>query len=310
MKSLGLLLYGEMGYPTLESLLGDFKIVWAVLPKISDQTETERKTFDLAQIKNIPIKFAVSNSALEKIVKKETPDAVVVASYDKVIPKSILESCKFINVHLGDLPRYRGRATVNWAIINGLKKIPVAIHEVVEELDSGNVFAKLDVAIGELDDVGVVYERIGKRIKQSLSMVIKKVLDGYSGVAQKGEATYCCTRTNEDGLIDWSKSSSDIHRLIRAVTRPYPGAFTYLEGKKMIIWDAEIVRDRGYVGRIPGRIGRIIHGIGVEILTGDSSIIIKNIRLNNREMNASDIIRSTKKTLGINIAELDARLNH
>lgn len=298
-----------MGYPTLETLIKDFEIAWVVLPKIFRQTEAEKKAFKLAQENHIPIKFANNNSDLGKIVKKENPDAVIIASYDKVIPQNILAYSKFINVHLGDLPRYRGRATVNWAIINGLRNISVVIHEVVRELDAGNIFAKLDVAISESDDVGIVYEKINKKIKKSLPMVIDKVLNGYAGVTQKGQATYCCTRVEEDGLIDWSRSTRDIHRLIRAVTKPYPGAFTYFEGKKMIIWDSEIVRDRVYEGRIAGRVGRIIKGVGVEILTGDSSIIIKNIKFKNRENNASDIIRSTKKTLGINFADLYELLN-
>ena len=101
----------------------------------------------------------------------------------------------------------------------------------------------------------------------------------------------------QDGLIDWQKTSLEIDRLIRAVTKPYPGAFTFFEGKRMIVWTGKIPKNpRIFEGRIPGRVVGL-YPDGVEVLSGDSSIIIKNINYENQEKNARDVIKSVKKTL-------------
>jgi len=304
-KTVGLLAYGEMGNAALQALLECFSVKWIVLPPIDGQSATEELTEKLARKRKIKVVHPLSIKELAFHIKQNKTDLVIIASFSKILSQDELDITKYINVHLGDLPRFRGRANVNWAIINGRKKICVTIHEVAPDLDAGNIYEQKMISILETDTVKAVYDKINRYLSQNLCKVAGKVINGYKGTRQKGKSTYCCTRLPEDGLIDWNKTSKQIYDFVRALTNPYPGAFTYFEGKKMIIWSAEIKKPcKIYEGRIPGRIAEIIPGIGVEVLTGDSVILIKNVSYLGKECNASDVIKSVKKTLGINWVEL------
>jgi len=308
MKKIGLFAYGEMGEAALQATLNHFDILWVVLPG-SNRTHTEERTYNLAKKHKISIVNPGKSFNISTLIKKDKPNIVLICSYNKILQESVLNLSNFVNVHLGDLPKFRGRANVNWAIILGRKKINITIHDVVAELDAGNIFQSFTIPISDVDTVGDVYLKINKKLITSLASLLKKVLQGFPGKKQSGQATYLPTRLAEDGLIDWSKKSVEIYNFIRAISRPYPGAFTFYKGKKMIVWNAEKTRDRIYEATIPGRIGRVIKGKGVEVLTGDSSLIIKEVTFDNREMNASQIIKSTKETLGIDMVAVYEHLN-
>lgn len=280
------------------ALKNSYEISWIVSSeKNSNITKVTKK-------ENIKIYNAPTNTQLEKILKIEPLDAVIIGSFDKILPATLLKKSKFINIHLGDLPKYRGRANVNWAIINEEKSIMLTIHEAIEELDAGNIYAKYLIPIHKLDTVGDVYKKVNKVLEKEIVSVVLRVINGYKGVKQKGIPTYCCARLPQDGLIDWTQKTTYIDRFIRAQTYPYPGAFTFYEGRKMIIWACKIPPNpKKFVGRIPGRVCAIYKNHGIEVLTGNSSIIITDIFYNAQNRNASEVVKSVKKTLGINLLE-------
>lgn len=305
MKTVGLLAYGETGVAALESLIGSFKVIWIVVPESSNHMQNSLPVELLAKKNKIPVKRINDLKSLEKNIVEYLPDVVVISSFNLIIPSKIIKLTKFINVHHGDLPRYRGRANINWAIINGRREVGLAIHEVVQDLDSGNIYANYKVKITNNDTVKTVYEKFNKIIISDLAMVVSKVINGYEGAPQKGKPTYCCTRLPEDGYINWAESTKNIVNLIRGLTHPYPGAFTFLDQKKVYVWDYEMPKKpRLFEGRIPGRVVGIYPGLGVEVLTGDGSIILKNITINGVDKNASEIVRSVKKTFGMNMVLL------
>lgn len=310
MKKIGLFAYGEMGESAFRSLYQNYSIQWVILPEKTIQTDKERLTDRLVTSQKIKILYKSSIKDLYEHIKSNTPDAVVIASFNKILPANILDLTTFINVHLGDLPRYRGRANINWAIINGRKEIGVSIHEMIPDLDSGNIFKQKMIHIAFTDTVQTVYFAVNMFLEKELTKVVNKVLEGYKGRPQKGKATYCCTRLPEDGYIDWAATNKEVYNFIRGLTYPYPGAFTYFEGKKMIIWNAELFKKpKVYEGSIPGRIGSIIKDVGVEVLTGKGPILIKEVTYNGKKQNASAVITSVKKTLGINWVELYESMN-
>ncbi|OGH24578.1 MAG: hypothetical protein A3B47_03820 [Candidatus Levybacteria bacterium RIFCSPLOWO2_01_FULL_39_24] len=306
MKKIGLLAYGEMGFSALESLRSLFNVVWVIL----SPERSNVKLIKFAKKNNIKIFFTNNNDRIYRIAKNTKPEAIVIASYNKILPEKILTLCKCINVHHGDLPRFRGRANINWAIIMDKKKIALTIHEAVSNLDAGNIYKKYQIPITNIDNVETVYGKVNLLLKLDLAHIVNKVIKGYKGKKQIGNPTYCCTRLPEDGLIDWAKSSKDIYNLIRALTKPYPGAFTFFKGKKLIIYNAEIPKHpKIFEGRIPGRVISIIPNYGAEVLTGGSSIIIKNGLYEGKETVLSNVITSVKETLGINFASIYEQLN-
>lgn len=308
MTKLGLFAYGEMGEAVLSVLIDKFEIVWIYLPPEKKQTSNEKSTHRLAKKNNIPIFYTSNIKDIESNIEKNPPKVILVSSFNKILPENIINLSKFINIHLGDLPKMRGRANVNWAIIHDAKKIVITIHQITSKLDAGNIYAKYPISIKREDSVDIIYDKINKRLGLSIVPVINRIVKGYSGVSQKGAPTYYCTRLPEDGLINFSNSSREIFNLIRAVSKPYPGAFTYHGGEKLIVWSARIPKNpKKYVGRIEGRIVEI-HKDGVEVLTKDSSIIIEKVNYKGKDRNCNDVIKSVKTTLGIDYINLYEKL--
>jgi len=295
--------YGHTGECALKALSDKFNVIGIITPEDSSELYRYIKELEVEKIakeKTIEIFRTSKMSEIEEIIDNNKPDIVVISSFNKIIPERILKKSKFINVHHGDLPRYRGRANFNWAIINGRKEIGLTIHEVVANLDAGNIYAQYNIQIEDSDNIATVYSKANKIILDNLSEIVEKVSQGFQGKVQEGEPTYCCTRLPEDGIIDWKKNSREIYNLIRGLTHPYDGAYTFYKNKKMIIWEAELVPNPLiYEGRIPGRIIKTSEDY-VDVLTRDSYLKIKTIEYEGIIKKPNEIIKSVKDTLGIN----------
>jgi methionyl-tRNA formyltransferase len=260
-----------------------------------------------------------SVASLRRVVEQERPDAVVVSSYDRILPADMLAGIPFVNVHYAPLPRYRGRATVNWALINGEPDAHIAIHSLEPELDSGGVLFAGSVPIGPQDTVSTLYARLNELQRQHIAGAVRRRLRGEPGEPQdEGAASYCCTRLPEDGEIRWAASTAEVDRLIRALTPPFPGAYTYLGLRRLLVHRAEMRPDAPrYAGRVPGRpVGRSAAQGWVDVLTGDGVLRLHDVQLNgDAPAPAAEVIRSVKQTLGLRtldllskIADLEARL--
>jgi methionyl-tRNA formyltransferase len=251
-------------------------------------------------------------AAIEESVERLAPDCVVVSSFHRILPDSLLSKCRFVNVHYAPLPKYRGRANVNWAIINGESSVGISIHEMAPGLDAGNILFQAEIPIGEDDTVGDLYERLNGIQRGALADAVLRFLDGDVGQPQdESRATYCCTRLPDDGQIDWSMSTRRVHDLIRALAAPYPGAFTCFEGRRLIVWRSKpVAAAPRYVGRIPGRVVRVSREAGfVDVLTGDGVLRLLEVqRPGEAVAPAADVIRSVKATLGLRPADLLRRI--
>jgi methionyl-tRNA formyltransferase len=249
---------------------------------------------------------------IERAVRHHSPDCVVVSSYDRILPARLLALCRFVNVHYAPLPRYRGRANVNWAVINSEPETAITIHVIAPGLDAGNVLYQQRVPIGPDDTVGDLYEKLNEVQRQVLGETVERHLDGYEGEPQdEAAATYGCTRVPEDGEIDWSAPTREIYALVRGLSAPYPGAHTYLGGRRLAVLRASVLDDAPrYVGRVPGRVVGRSRGQGhVDVLTGDGVLRIHDVAVGGSGAGpAADAIASTKQTLGLRTADLLARI--
>jgi len=215
-------------------------------------------------------------------------------------------------VHYAPLPRYRGRATVNWAVIAGEPFTAITIHVVDHGLDTGNVLFQRAVAITGDDTVRDLYDRLNQLQREHLGETVASFLDGYAGVPQSAEpATYGCTRLPADGEIDWTAPTERIAALIRGLDKPFPGAFTYLKTRRIVIWRASALEaSLNYTGRVPGRIVNVSRTEGhVDVLTGDGVLRICEVEAEpDGRAPASAVIRSVRETLGLRPAELLSRI--
>ena len=299
---------GPTALSALESLAAKFRVAGLVRssPGGDDEVIERARTLD------VTVHSDLSIEGVERAVIQSSPDCVVVSSYDRILPSRILGRCRFVNVHYAALPEYRGRANVNWAIINNEPETAVTIHVIAPGLDAGNILYQQRVPIGPDDTVGDLYTKLNEVQREVLGETVTRYISGYEGEPQ-GEtaATYGCTRVPGDGEINWASSTMQIYALIRALAPPYPGAHTYLNARRItVLRAAPLTNAPRYVGRIPGRVvGRSRRDGHVDVLTGDGVLRIHEVATDNSAAGpASTFIGSTKQTLGLRTADLLARI--
>ena len=176
--------------------------------------------------------------------QKENFDLLLVCGWQRLIPQNILKTLKIggIGSHGSSelLPKGRGRSPVNWSIIEGKTRFISQLFLLTPGIDDGDILEHQTFDINEWDTCETVYYKISLVMKQSLLNLIPNILtNNFSRIPQKGEPTFYPKRTPEDGLIDWNKSCNKIHNLIKALTKPYPGAFSFINEQKIMIWKAQ-----------------------------------------------------------------------
>jgi methionyl-tRNA formyltransferase len=260
----------------------------------------------------VPVFSDLSIDGVERVVGQSRPDCTVVSSYDRILPGRVLSRSRFVNVHYAPLPEYRGRANVNWAVINDEPETAITIHIMAPGLDAGNILYQQRIPIGADDTVRELYIRLNEAQREVLGETVARYISGYAGEPQdETAATYGCTRVPDDGEINWSDSTRRIYALIRALAPPYPGAHTYLGARRVtILRAAPLANAPRYVGRIPGRVvGRSSKNGHVDVLTGDGVLRIHEVMTaDSIAAPAAVFIESTRQTLGLRTADLLARI--
>ena len=278
----GVLLLG-MG-PTALSALESLAVKFRVAALVRSSPGDDDEVIERARTLDVPVHSDLSIEGVERVLIQRNPECVVVSSYDRILPSRILGHCRFVNVHYAALPEYRGRANVNWAIINGEPEIAITIHVIAPGLDAGNILYQQRVPIGPDDTVSDLYAGLNEVQREVLGETVARYISGYEGEPQdETAATYGCTRIPGDGEINWASSTKQIYALIRALSPPYPGAHTYLDARRITVLRAVPVTNAPrYVGRIPGRVvGRSRRDGHVDVLTGDGVLRIHEVATDN-----------------------------
>lgn len=233
-----------------------------------------------------------------KIIKEINPDFIFVIGISQLIKKEIIDIPKFgcIGLHPSLLPKNRGRAVLPWTILNEEKETGLTLFKIDEGTDSGDILVQEKIKISEREDSNTLYQKILLAIKKVIEENIENILTQeitYKKQLEE-EATYCAIRTMEDGEIDWSKSAKDIDKLIRATTKPYPGAYTYHKGEKLIIWTSEIVEKDNW-SALSGQRVEILKGQGVKVKTGNGILLIKDIEYKGQQLKADNFFKIVGK---------------
>ena len=299
---------GPTATTALESLVKRFEVVGVVRSTIVDGDPV----LAVAAAHGITVYRDASMSAIGALVDTLQPQCVVVSSYDRILAPALLTRSQFVNVHYAPLPGYRGRATVNWALINGEAEAAITVHELAPRLDAGAILFQKIVPIEADDTVAALYARLNAIQGQALGPAVEAFLAGDAGRPQnEQDASYACTRLPDDGAIDWSAPTATIDALIRALVAPFPGAFTHLAGERLTVWAARpLVPAPNYVGRIPGRVVAVSKSEGwVDVLTGDGVLRLLQVqREGGVPVPAATVVKSVKATLGLRPLDLLTRI--
>lgn len=223
----------------------------------------------IVEIKEIVDKYSISLHQPEKkelynyinYIKNLNPDLIVVCGYKYIIPGKIFNIPKFrtINIHPSYLPSYRGQHVVNWAIVNGESETGVTIHFIDEGIDTGDIIVQKKIPILFEDSARVLHERIYSEASDLLKLVLERISSESTLQSRKqdnSKASYFKPRSPQDGVIDWNKDGIEIYNLIRALVKPWPGAYSYIKDRKVIFWNAQF--ETGSDSSSPGTIINIL----------------------------------------------------
>ena len=253
--------YSDVGYRCTKWLLDAGEQVSLIYthPETPGEERWWESLTDLGIARGVPVQVVQDLSDPTEVVRLKAlaPDFLFSFYFRKMIPPAVLAipAKGALNMHGSLLPHFRGRAPVNWAILKGATATGASLHYMVEKPDAGDLVDQEKVPVGPDDDALTVARRVGDAAVTVLARSWPKLKAGTAPRIpldlEKG--SYFGGRTPEDGRIDWEKPAKEIHDLVRAVAKPWPGAFTDLFGRRVILWRTRLSPCGGH-DTFPGKI--------------------------------------------------------
>ncbi|MBP1999352.1 methionyl-tRNA formyltransferase [Paenibacillus shirakamiensis] len=289
--------------PSLEMLLEQGYNVVAVVTQ-PDRPQGRKKVLTPTPVKEAALRHGIpvlqplrmrSAEAVEELATYE-PDVIVTAAYGQILPKAVLDLPQHgcLNVHGSLLPKYRGGAPIQRAIINGEQETGITLMYMAEGLDTGDMIAKTIVPITDEDTSGTLFEKLSLAGAELLQEQLPKVLKGEADRVPQvdEESSYAKNLTRDDERIDWSASSRAIYNRVRGLV-PFAGGFTLWKDEVFKVW--EITKPEAVSvkqsGQAPGTI-LSLSDKGIEVQTGDGSVFLTTVQpAGKKAMNASEFLR-------------------
>ena len=266
--------------------------------------------------KNIPVLQPEKIRDIKETLEELNPDLFCVVAYGKILPKEILSLPKLgsINVHGSLLPKYRGAAPIQWAVINGEKTTGVTTMYMDEGMDTGDIILKKEVEIGENETTGELWNKLSKIGGELLVETIEKIENKSAPRTPQGTDFSMAPMLNKEmSKIDWeNKTAEEIKNLVRGLN-PIMGAYSNLNGKKIKIWKAEKLEIPEFIEQYPefknhiSRMNNIIGGTiihsnlkeGLYVKAKNSIVLIKEVQAeNSKRMPVQDFLRGNKLDIG------------
>lgn len=232
-------------------------------------------------------------------LKVKNPDLIAVVAFGQILPPKILSIPlhRCINLHASLLPKYRGAAPINWALINGEETTGVTTIFMNEWMDTGDILLERETKIEQKDDALTLSHRLSTLGAKLLLETINQLKKGtLTPIPQNhSKATYAPVLKKEDGYIEWTRDAQAIHNQIRG-TVPWPGAFTKLKNKLLKIFKSEVIEDERQ--ETPGVISQV-SAEGIKVATGKGYLLLTEIQLQDRRrMKVAEFVRGNPIPIG------------
>ena len=295
----------QAAVPSLEKLLSDGHQVVAVYTQPDKPSGRGNKIMfspvkecalahDLAVLQPTKIR---TPEVLEQF-RSHKADIAVVVAYGRILPGTFLNAFPrgAINVHFSLLPKYRGAAPVNWAIVNGETETGVTTMQMDEGLDTGDILLQRSTAIGAGDNAIVLMQSLSVIGAELLSETLRD-LDALAPIKQDDDqASFAPIMKREDGLIDWNTSATEIVDRIRGF-QPFPSAYTYYGGKRLTLWQAEASETASEYGAASKIVAA--KGDDLAIASGSGVVRVQELQLEGKKrMQTRDFLNGVKMTVG------------
>lgn len=299
----------DFAVPPLRALVkAGYEVVGAVTqpdkPKGRSKTLLPPPVKEEALKYNIPVyqPLKVREPEFLETLKNLAPDVIVVAAFGQIIPKAILDLPEFgcLNIHASLLPKYRGAAPIQQAVINGDKEAGVTIMKMGTGLDTGDMISQAAVLLTEDETGGSLFDRLSELGAELLIKTLPSVFDRtavYESQPEESPTPYAGMITKQMGLLDFKKDAETLERLIRGLN-PWPSAYAYLNGKTLKIWKADVEK-RETENKAPGTVIKADKN-GVYVACGQDILILKEVQLEGKKrMDAASFLRGHQLKPGI-----------
>ncbi len=281
--------YHDLGYACIEALLAQGAPILALFTHRDDPGEEIwwRSCAQLAAHHGIPV-YTEEELGAAWVGKLSSwrPAILYSFNYRRLLRQQILDCASIgaFNLHPSKLPAYRGRAPINWVLVNGERETGVTLHYMVARADAGDIVGQETAAIDDSDTALSLYRKLTPLAARLIYRFHPLIVSGRAPHVRQdlNAGSYFGRRTPADGRIDWNWPARRIFNLVRAVTHPYPGAFCEVGGRKMFVWEASIGAEDGDLGE-PGDILSRSEPKGVEIAAGTGSVIISRVQFEGDE---------------------------
>lgn len=285
----------EPAAKVLESLISSQHEIACVVTQ-PDRPKGRGQKITFSPVKELAVKHGLPLEQPEKVKKNQVfvsllkslkPDIIIVVAYGRILPKEILGLPKFgcVNIHASLLPKYRGAAPIQWALLNGEKETGLTIMQLNEGLDTGDIIKQEKVFIDEDDTTPVLTEKLFKRAGNLLRKALAEIEAGKTKLQKQDDAkaSYASLITKEAGEIDWKKSAAEIHNRVRAMI-PWPVARTFYKGKLLKIWQTKLhIIDLAQGSNLPGTIIEIVKNVGFIVATGKGHLLVTSVQLEGKK---------------------------
>lgn len=300
--------YQDIGFECLDFLIGAGAEIAAVVTHDDDPGEEVwfRSVAELARRHRLPVYAPANPNAPEFIetIRRAAPDVLFSFYYRRLLSVELLAAAPAgaMNLHGSLLPRYRGRAPVNWVLVNGEGETGITLHYMVEKADAGDIVAQKRVPIAFDDTAPTLYRKMIRAARALMEETYPLIAAGRAPRIPQDHrlATKFPGRRPEDGRIDWSRPAAAVHNLVRAVTHPYPGAFTFRSGKKLFIWQASV--DDSETKAAPGTV-LAVGPQGILAAAGKGRLLIRRLQLEGEEELPGDLFAARRLGPGDRLGE-------
>lgn len=287
----------DFAVPPLAALAGNGYEVVAVVtqpdkPKGRGKTLLPPPVKEEAMKHDIPVyqPLKVRDPEFVETLSKLEPDMIVVAAFGQIIPKTILDMPKYgcLNIHASLLPKYRGAAPIQQAVIDGEKESGVTLMKMGEGLDTGDMIAQAVVPLAEDETGGSLFDKLSEVGASLLVETIPSIVDGtavYTKQPEESPTPYAAMISKKMGLMDFSKSAEELERLVRGLN-PWPSAYTFLNGKTLKVWKCAVENTKGEE-TVPGTIIGVDKS-GIHVACGKDALILKEVQLEGKKRMETD----------------------
>lgn len=298
----------DFAVPSLQALIDAGHEVCAVYTQ-PDKPQGRKQILTAPPVKTLAIEHDIpvfqpntlKNEDEQARLRELAPEVIIVVAYGKLLPKAVLDipphGC--INVHGSLLPRWRGAAPIQWAVIAGDEMAGVTTMQMAEGLDTGDMLLTYETKVGEKETAGELFDRLAQSGAELLTETLVKLDEITPRPQDDAQSCYAHMLDKQMAVIDWSKSAHEIDCLIRGLN-PWPIALTTLSGERLKVFAAEKAAGNGE----PGTVLEADPKKGLTVACGEGALRLTEIQLvGGKRMKATDFLRGHSLEVGVKLGE-------